>query len=346
VNPIPEPSPVQVSERTGLFDAHGRRHTSLRLSITDRCNIRCQYCMPAEGAEFLPERHLLPLEDVVRVVDYLGELGIDKVRITGGEPLLRRGVPRLVAQLRRLEHLKTIALTTNGMLLAPIAGQLREAGLDRINISLDTLRPETFQRISRRAGLEQVLEGIHAAQAAQLDIRLNALMLREVNLDDCLPLAQFAREAGLPLRFIEFMPLDADRRWSETQLVTGAELRRRLSEHFGVLEPLPRSDPSQPSSDYRYRDGGGLVGFIDPVSEPFCSQCNRLRLSADGKLRNCLFGRDQWDLKNALAAGEVTEAAKAVRQVARACVAAKHPAHGIGQPQFVQPPTAMYRIGG
>lgn len=302
--------------------------------------------MPAEGAQFVPEQHLLPLEDVVRVVDYLGGLGIDKVRITGGEPLLRRGVPHLVAELRRLKHLKTIALTTNGMLLASIAGQLRDAGLDRINISLDTLSPATFQQISRRPGLEQVLQGIEAAQAARLDIRLNALILRDINLDDCLPLAQFARQSQLPLRFIEFMPLDADRRWSETQLVSGAEVRRRLSEHFGQLEPVPRSDPSQPSSDYSYADGGGIVGFIDPVSQPFCKQCNRLRLSADGKLRNCLFGRDQWDLKEALAASDADEAAEAVRRVARSCVAAKHPAHGIGQPQFVQPPTAMYRIGG
>jgi GTP 3',8-cyclase len=302
--------------------------------------------MPAEGAQFVPDRHLLPLEDIARVVDYLGPLGIDKVRITGGEPLLRRGVPGLVAQLRRLKHLTTIALTTNGMLLAPIAEQLREAGLDRINISLDTLSPETFRKISRRPGLEQVLEGIQAAQAARLDIRLNALMLRDINLDDCLPLAQFARQSGLTLRFIEFMPLDADRRWSQTQLVTGAELRQRLSQRFGRLEPLPRSDPSQPASDYRYGDGGGRVGFIDPVSQPFCSQCNRLRLSADGQLRNCLFGRDQWDLREALAIRDATESAAAVRQVARACVAAKHPAHGIGQPQFVQPPTAMYRIGG
>jgi cyclic pyranopterin phosphate synthase len=331
-----------------LIDRFGRVHTSLRVSVTDACNIRCRYCMPESVEGFLPQNHLLSFPSITRLVSVLAQAGVNKVRLTGGEPLMRPKLWELVAQLAQIEGLRQIAITTNGMLLASQLDQFVRAGLTHINLSLDTLREPAFRQISRRDGLDRVLEGIQAAVESPLKVRINALLLRDINLDDCLPLIHYARKLGVVIRFIEFMPLDANRSWSQSQVVTGSEIRRLVEDEFGPLAPSDHSDPSQPAKDYLFQDRIGGIGFISPVSEPFCSSCNRLRLTADGKFRNCLFGREEWDVKSIL---EPTEGGspcsdEAILAVAKKCVANKHASHGISETHFQPPERAMYQIGG
>lgn len=327
-----------------LVDGFGRRHTSLRISVTDRCNIRCFYCMPAEGIVFRPRHELLSFEEIERFVRAIVPLGVNKLRLTGGEPLVRTDLPELVRQLKDVDGVRDIALTTNGMLLAEHAAALKAAGLRRINISLDTLREEVFRQITRRDGVDRVLAGIAAAQTAGFErIRLNAVAIQGVTEDEILPLVEFARARNLELRFIEFMPLDADRHWSEEHLLTGADIRRVVERRFGPLTAAPRIDASQPARDFEFADGRGRIGFISPVSEPFCGDCNRLRLTAEGQVRNCLFSAVEWDARRLLRGG--AEEAE-LRTLVRQCVAAKAAAHGIGQAEFHQPERAMYQIGG
>ncbi len=337
-----------------LIDGLGRVHTNLRISVTDRCNIRCFYCMPAEHVQFLPRQEILSFEEITRLVRVLAALGIDKLRITGGEPLVRHEIPQLVQQLAEVPGIRDIALTTNGMLLAPQAAALKAAGLQRLNISLDSLEPETFKKISRREGLDQVLEGIFAAQRAGFDkIRLNAVAIRGLTEPDVLPLGRFARQHGLELRFIEFMPLDADNHWDHDQVLSGAMIRTMLEAELGPLVAAHRDDPSQPAMDFEFADGQGRIGFINPVTQPFCSSCNRLRVTAEGKLRNCLFSTVEWDarkiLRDPTAAGNSASADTIDEQLAdlaRACVGAKKPGHGIDTSEFVKPERAMFQIGG
>ena len=331
-----------------LVDSFGRRHTSLRISVTDRCNIRCFYCMPAEGVVFRPRAELLTFEEIERFVRALVPLGVDRLRLTGGEPLVRADLPRLVEKLAAIPGVRDLALTTNGMLLDEQAAALKSAGLRRVNISLDTLREEVFERITRRQGLDRVLAGIAAAQDAGLEeIRLNAVAIRGLTEEEIIPLAEFARERGLELRFIEFMPLDAEHHWSNDQLLTGADIRRTVEDRWGPLIPAPRSNPSQPAVDYLFSDGQfdgrGSIGFINPVSEPFCGDCNRLRLTAEGQVRNCLFSAVEWDARRVLRQGGSDDD---LRALVRESVAAKAAAHGIGQSDFHQPERAMYQIGG
>jgi GTP 3',8-cyclase len=327
-----------------LLDGFGRRHTNLRISVTDRCNIRCFYCMPAEGVVFRPREELLTFEEIERFVRALVPLGINKLRLTGGEPLLRAGLPELVRKLSAVEGVRDIALTTNGMLLDEQAEPLRAAGLQRINISLDTLREEVFKQITRRTGLDRVLAGIAAAQSAGFkQIRLNAVAIHGISESEIIPLAEFARARNLELRFIEFMPLDADHHWSSSQVLTGAAIRAMLEEAFGPLVPASREDASQPAVDFKFADGCGGIGLINPVSEPFCGDCNRLRLTAEGQVRNCLFSTVEWDARRLLRSGASDDE---VRRLVRDCVAAKAAAHGIGQREFHQPERAMYQIGG
>lgn len=326
-----------------LIDGFGRVHTSLRVSVTDACNIRCRYCMPATVNSFLPQSKLLSFDAIERIVRVLVSAGVRKVRLTGGEPLMRPDLDQLVIKLRRLEGLDQIAMTTNGMMLAGMMDRLVSAGLTHINISLDTLREEAFRQISRRDGIGRVLEGIESALRTNLVVRLNALVLRDINLEDCIPLVEFARERNIFIRFIEFMPLDADRNWSQDQVVSGDELRARIESKFGLLTSIGRSDPAQPATDYGFADGRGGIGFIDPVSKPFCESCNRLRLTADGKLRNCLFGREEWDLRAAIDGGESDSR---LYEIASDCIKNKFAAHGISTSSFKQPERAMYQIGG
>ena len=327
-----------------LVDGLGRVHTNLRLSVTDRCNIRCFYCMPAENVVFQPREQLLTFEEIERFVRLAASLGINKLRLTGGEPLVRSDISKLVGRLAAVPGIKDLAMTTNGLLLAEQAADLRAAGLDRLNVSLDTMSEATFERISRRTGLQKVLDGIFAARQAGFEkIRLNAVAIRGLSEDDLVPLTEFSRKHDFQLRFIEFMPLDADGVWNDSQVLTGQVIREILENAFGPLAAVERDDPSQPAVDYRFVDGRGQIGFINPVSQPFCSDCNRLRLTAEGQVRNCLFSTVEWDAR-ALLRGEATD--DELRRLVRDCVAAKKPAHGIGEADFEKPTRAMYQIGG
>ncbi len=327
----------------GLVDGFGRVHTDLRISVTDRCNLRCTYCMPAE-VTFRHRAELLDYEEITRVAAVASRLGIRTIRLTGGEPLVRRDLDRLVRMLVDLPGIEEVALTTNGILLAEQAALLAAAGLTRLNVSLDALSEEAFARIARRSGLTAVLAGLAAADAAGFrSIRINAVSIRGLSEAEILPLAEFCRRAGLHLRFIEFMPLDAEQSWADDRVLSGAEVRAILEREIGPLEPLEPTDPGQPAADWRWADGGGLVGFIDPVSRPFCDRCDRLRLTADGQFRNCLFSTSEWDVRQVLRGGGDDPA---IASLLQECVAAKRAAHGIGLPGFERPARAMYQIGG
>ena len=326
-----------------LVDGFGRVHTDLRISVTDRCNLRCTYCMPADVV-FLPREELLSYEEIARVAAVAAGQGIRTVRLTGGEPLLRRDLDRLVRLLVAVPGIEEVALTTNGLLLAEQAGALATAGLSRLNVSLDAIRTEAFEKLARRRGLDRVLAGLAAARAAGFrSIRINAVSIRGLSEAEIVPLAEFCRREALQLRFIEFMPLDAEGGWDEGQVLSGKEVRGILERAIGPLEPLPAADAGQPAVDWRWADGGGLVGFIDPVTSPFCDRCDRLRLTADGQFRNCLFSTTEWDARAVLREGGGDDDIAALLQ---ACVAAKRAAHGIGSAAFERPARAMYQIGG
>ncbi len=333
-----------MSNSQPLLDTFGRVHTNLRISVTDRCNIRCFYCMPEENIRFKPRDQMLSFEEIARFTRVVAGLGINKVRLTGGEPLVRAELPKLVEMLRGTPGIEEIALTTNGILLADQAQALKDAGLGRVNISLDCLSEETFQRISRREGLDRVLEGIFAARLVGFErIRLNAVAIRGITEAEVLPLGAFAREHGMEMRFIEFMPLDAENHWKTDQVLDGDEIRRMLEAEFGPLEPVDRLDPSQPATDFQFADGVGRIGFINPVTHPFCSTCNRLRLTAEGKVRNCLFSNEERDVL-ALLRGDGTD--EQIAEIVRTSITAKKVGHGIDSPDFVKPERAMYQIGG
>ena len=330
--------------KPSLTDSLGRIHTNLRMSVTDRCNIRCFYCMPEENVEFKPRDEILTFEELIRFARINSELGVNKIRLTGGEPLVRKDLSELIRELHQLNGIADIALTTNAVLLADQAEALKQAGLDRINISLDTLSDETFFRISRRRGIDKVLEGIRAAQEVGMKtIRLNAIAIRGLTENEILPLAHFAIERSLELRFIEFMPLDADDNWGSQAVLTGQEIRRTLEKEFGTLLKADRPDASQPAVDFKFASGEGRIGFINPVSEPFCDSCNRLRITAEGKVRNCLFSIAEWDARQMLRDGSSDTQ---IEQLVRDCVANKKPAHGIDTPDFEKPERAMYQICG
>jgi len=326
-----------------LIDSFGRPHNNLRISVTDRCNIRCVYCMP-EQVEFLPRAALLSFEEIERFVRIAVTLGIDKVRLTGGEPLVRRNFPTLVEKLAAIPGLKDIGLTTNGILLAPLARALRDAGLERINISLDTMDPAKFQRLTRRTGFEQVIEGILAAKDAGFHpVKVNAVAMRGVTEDDVVPLGRFARDHDLELRFIEYMPLDAGHQWEREKVLFAADILELLTQGIGPLVPSADQDPRAPALDYEYLDGGGRVGLIASVSRPFCMSCNRIRITSDGKLRNCLFALEETDIRTLLRGGaSEAEIAQAVRD----CVASKWEGHEINTARFIQPERLMHAIGG
>jgi cyclic pyranopterin phosphate synthase len=326
-----------------LIDRFGRVHNNLRISVTDRCNIRCVYCMP-ESVEFLPRASLLTYEEITRFVQAATTVGIDKIRLTGGEPLVRRDIPGLVSRLASIPGIKDVGLTTNGILLAPLAKELWDAGLRRINISLDTMDPVRFLELTRRTGFEQVIEGILAAKAAGFNpVKINAVAIKGVTEADVVPLALFCREHDLELRFIEYMPLDAGNLWEREKVLFAAEILQILNSEVGPLAPLPGHDPRSPSLDYEYLDGKGRVGMIASVSRPFCMSCNRVRLTADGKLRNCLFALDETDVKGLLRAGASDVV---LAQALRDSVAEKWEGHEINTARFIKPDRLMHSIGG
>jgi cyclic pyranopterin phosphate synthase len=327
-----------------LTDRFGRAHNNLRISVTDRCNIRCVYCMPNEDVQFRPREEILSFEEITRFVRVVAKMGVNRLRLTGGEPLVRQDVPRLIQQLQAIPGIEDIALTTNGILLGQQAYELYDAGLHRLNISLDTLNEEVFQEIARRPGLRRVLEGIFAAKRAGFkNIRLNALAIAGLNEEDIVPLVEFARRHELELRFIEFMPLDAEDKWQRRQVISGESIREILESVFGPLVPAKRNDPSQPAVDFQFADGRGRIGFINPVTQPFCGDCNRLRLTAEGQIRNCLFSTEEWDARALLRDGGSDEQIADLVQLA---VGAKKAGHGIDSDEFIKPDRAMYQIGG
>jgi cyclic pyranopterin phosphate synthase len=297
-----------------------------------------------EQVQFMPRAQLLTFEEIERFVRIVLPLGIDKVRLTGGEPLVRRDLTTLIAKLAAIDGLVDIGLTTNGILLAPVAKALRDAGLKRINISLDTMDAARFERLTRRPGFEAVIEGILAAKEAGFDpVKINAVAIRGETEDDVVPLAQFARRHGLELRFIEYMPLDAGHQWERNKVLFASDIIALLAEGIGPLEPSPNQDPRAPALDYQYADGGGLVGFIASISRPFCMSCNRIRLTSDGKLRNCLFALEETDIRVLLRGGAAdADIATAVKN----CVASKWEGHEINTARFIQPERLMHSIGG
>lgn len=333
-----------VSDSGTLVDSFGRVHTDLRVSVTDRCNIRCQYCMPAEGVEFKPHAAILTFEEIERSVRVAASLGVRKLRLTGGEPLVRHGICRLVEMLSAVEGIEDLAMTTNGVLLAQYAEGLKRAGLQRLNISLDTVSRERFREIARRDALPKVLEGIAAARQVGFGhIKLNAVAVRGRSEEDVVPLARFAREQGLELRFIEFMPLDGENRWRSENVLPGDEILRLLTDGIGFLEPIVESDARVPATEYRFVDGIGRVGIIASVSEPFCGRCGRLRLTAEGRLRNCLFSSDEWDVRELLRGGGSDGQ---LMDLFRAAICAKKAKRGADGGHFARPERAMYQIGG
>src|SRR5436305_8668407 len=287
-----------------LQDSWGREIKSLRVSVTDKCNFRCRYCMPAEGLEWLAGEEVLSFEEISRLVRLLARMGVDEVRLTGGEPLVRRDLPVLVAMLARTPGLRDLSLTTNGVLLDRFAGPLVEAGLRRLNVTLDSLSHVRFAEITRRDALDRVLAGLEAAEGHPelRPIKVNCVAIRGFTEEEVPALAALARRKPYVVRFIEFMPLDADEAWREDDVLTGGEIRAIIEDRYGPLEELP-AKASSTARRFRFADGAGELGFVNPVSEPFCSTCDRIRLTADGQLRTCLFSRREWDLKQPLRDG-------------------------------------------
>jgi cyclic pyranopterin phosphate synthase len=326
-----------------LTDSFGRVHDNLRISVTDRCNIRCFYCMPEEGIQFQAREEILSFEEIARFTRIAASMGVSKLRITGGEPLVRKDLPHLVSMLASIPGVKDIALTTNAVLLEGLARPLRDSGLGRLNIHLDTLDRERFRQITRRDDLDRVLRGIDAAQNEGFPVKLNAVAVKGLVEDDIVPLAQFGRERGIDVRFIEFMPLDAQGIWDRNGVLTADEMLSVLKEKIGPLDEIPDHDPRAPATEYRFADGGGRVGFIASVSKPFCKNCNRIRLTADGHLRYCLFAIEETDVKSALRGGASDgEISALIRQT----VSKKWAGHEINSANFVAPPRPMYAIGG
>jgi cyclic pyranopterin phosphate synthase len=324
-----------------MTDSYGRVHDDLRVSVTDRCNLRCTYCMSEEGMTFLPRAALLSIEEIVRVARVAKGLGVSSIRLTGGEPLVRRGLPDLVAQLAAIGF-EDLALTTNGMRLAGMADVLAVAGLRRVNISCDSLRADRFESIRRRGDLNTVLRAMEAAESVGLSpLKVNVVLLRGHNDDEILDFAAFARDTGRIVRFIEFMPLDAEGTWDRSQLVSGHEVLERISAVW-PLEPDDNRGPA-PAERFRFADGRGEIGLVSSVSQPFCGNCNRLRLTADGAIRNCLFSDDEHPVRDLLRDGG-TDAELAL--LFRRAVWGKLPGHGINEPGFLRPVRSMSMIGG
>ena len=323
-----------------MVDAFGRVVRDLRVSVTDRCNFRCLYCMPEDGLPWIPRGELLTRDELVRALRVAVGLGVRTVRVTGGEPTLRRDLVDVVAAVAALGV--ELSITTNGFLMDRLAEPLRQAGLGRANISLDSLRRDRFQQITRRDALDRVLRGIDATLAAGLrPVKINAVVVRGFNDDELEPMAAWARDLGVELRFIEFMPLDAPGEWTRDQVVPAGEILTRLDRAFGLQAPDPRG--SAPAERYRYADGRGAVGIIASVTRAFCAQCDRIRLTADGQVRTCLFATTEYDLRAVLRSGASDEA---VAQLYLDAVARKQWGHKINDPDFVQPARGMSQIGG
>jgi GTP 3',8-cyclase len=326
-----------------LKDGHGRLIGDLRVSVTDRCNFRCQYCMPAEGLPWLERNEILSFEEIARLVALFADMGVHDVRLTGGEPLVRRDFPGLAAMLAEIEQVHDLSVTTNGFLLERDAEALVRAGVNRFNVSVDSLQKDRFFELTRRDALPQVLRGLEKlGQFPEAHpIKINAVAIRDFTEEEAIPFAEFARRTPYEVRFIEFMPLDADHAWTQDQVLTGDEIRAAIDAVY-PLEPEPR-EPHATARVYRFADGKGKIGFINPVSEPFCGDCNRVRLTADGRLRTCLFSLNETDLRALIRAGADDGE---LERVIRDAVWRKELKHHVGEPGFIQPARSMSAIGG
>jgi cyclic pyranopterin phosphate synthase len=326
-----------------LYDGHGRRISDLRVSVTDRCNFRCQYCMPADGLPWLEREEILSFEEIERVVGLMASMGVTHLRLTGGEPLVRREFPRLAGMLARVDGVEDLSLTTNGYLLERDADALVAAGINRVNVSIDSLQRDRFFHMTRRDSLPQVLCGLEAlaAHPEVHPIKVNAVAMRGFTEEEAVPFAEFARSTAFQVRFIEFMPLDGDGAWTPDSVLTGEELREIIHRAY-PLEEAPR-EPHATARVFHFRDGNGEIGFINPVSEPFCADCNRVRLTAEGKLRTCLFSLHETDLREPLRGGASDEE---LERIVRAAVWRKELKHHVGEKGFRQPPRTMSAIGG
>jgi GTP 3',8-cyclase len=334
----------EAPQNAPLIDSFGRVHDNLRISVTDRCNIRCFYCMPETDVHFVERREILDFEEIERFVRIAVTLGIRKVRVTGGEPLVRRDLPVLIRRLTAIPEIRDLALTTNGVLLPKLAEPLFQAGLRRINVHLDTLDRDRFQRITRRDEIGKVLEGLALCKKlGYTKIKLNAVAVKNLVEPDIVPLARFARENGFEVRYIEFMPLDAQNLWDRSKVLLADDIIAVLSREIAPLVPVPDPDSRAPATEYRFTDGVGEVGFIASVSRPFCLNCNRVRLTADGKLRYCLFAIEEDDVKTLLRNGAPDEA---IAALVRRNLSGKWIGHEINTAKFVAPPRPMYSIGG
>jgi len=325
---------------TQLIDGFGRVHRDLRISVTDRCNFRCAYCMPEEGMQWQRREDLLTFEEIERVARIMVErYGVDGIRLTGGEPTVRARLPILVEKLAALGV--DLAMTTNGVTLPLLAADLKAAGLRRVNISLDSLRPDRFEELTRRDELDRVLDGIEAAKAAGFDpVKINVVVMKGINDDEVVDFAHFGRDRGVTVRFIEFMPLDADEVWNNDRVLTQDEILATLQAEFD-LEPIERT--SAPATRWRYADGGGEIGVVASVSQSFCDTCDRVRITADGQFRNCLFATDETDVRSLLRDGSTDDI---VADALARSVASKWAGHQINQVHFIRPRRSMSEIGG
>jgi cyclic pyranopterin phosphate synthase len=327
-----------------LVDTFARIHDNLRISVTDRCNIRCFYCMPEDNVTYQPREEILSFEEIERFARIAASLGVTKLRVTGGEPLVRKDLPVLIRKLAALPGIKDLALTTNGVLLARHAEALYQAGLRRLNVHLDTLDRDRFLKITRRDELEKVLHGLDVAQRLGFGpIKINAVAVKNLVEPDIVPLVRFGRERGFEVRFIEFMPLDAQGLWGRNNVLSAGEIIETLSREISPLIEIPDQDPRAPATEYRFADGIGSVGFIASITRPFCLNCNRIRLTSDGKLRYCLFAIEETDVKGLLRSGAPDEE---IAATIRATVQKKWIGHEINSAKFIAPPRPMYAIGG
>jgi len=334
----------ELHDTSRLTDTFGRLHDNLRISVTDRCNIRCFYCMPEEDVKYAPRQEILSFEEIERFARIAASLGVTKLRVTGGEPLVRKDLPVLISKLCAIPDIRDVALTTNGVLLARHAQALYDAGLRRLNVHLDTLDRARFLKITRRDDLGKVMEGIETAQRVGFGpIKINAVAVKNLVEPDIVPLARYGREQGIEIRFIEFMPLDSQGLWARENVLSADEIIETLSREISPLLEIPDRDPRAPATEYQYADGVGRVGFIASVTRPFCLNCNRVRLTSDGKLRYCLFAIEETDVRALLRNGAPDEE---IASTVRETVHKKWLGHEINSSKFVAPPRPMYAIGG
>ncbi len=339
-------TPATKTGRPQLVDSYGRLIKNVRISVTDKCNFRCVYCMPAEGLQWLKREQILSFEEIERLTRILVSMGVEQVRLTGGEPTVRKDLPELIRTLSRIKGLSSLSLTTNGYLLKDLAGKLAEAGLTRINVSLDSLVKEKFFQLTRRDSLRQVLEGLEELEKypSITPIKINAVAMRSFTEDEIVPFALLARRKPYIVRFIEFMPLDADENWNRDSVLNGDEIKAIIEREVMPLVPVPSSDPAETATKYRFADGIGEMGFINPVSHPFCSSCDRIRVTAEGMLRTCLFAHVETDLKAVLRDGSSDEL---VEETIRRAVWKKEMKHFINDgAAFQRTKRSMSQIGG